>query len=252
MLESLYDKFKEWSDGGSVFIYSDPHFSDLDCYKLRFPEAFTEHKIIIDNKEIKIELENYSDENIVKWLDGWQIKRINSKISKNDTLIILGDILDLNYKFECVSKLRAGRKILIMGNHDTGASNYKRNFAKTSATIWDEGKKYVFVNEVPSINDNHLFDEVYEGPLFIGKRILLSHEPINFDFALNIHGHVHSKEKLKSDKCSFNACAEHINYTPVNLKSILISGIMKNIKDIHRDTIDNAIIRKSKRNEEVK
>ena len=206
MLESLYDKFKKWSDGGSVYVYSDPHFSDLDSYKLRFPDAY---KSVTDYNEF------------INKLDKMQINNINKMCNKCDTLVILGDIGNV----ECVKKLKAGRKILIMGNHDCGASNYK--------------------------GDN-LFDEVYEGPLFIGKRILLSHEPIDFDFALNIHGHLHFKEELKSDNCSFNVCAEHINYTPVNLKDILNSGIMKDIKDIHRDTIDDAIIRKLKRNEEVK
>lgn len=94
MKKSLYEIFADkWAGhNGSIYIFSDPHFSDLDCYRHRFPEAFTEHKIIIDNKEVIIELEDYSEENIVKWLDDFQIKRINSVVGKNDTLVILGDI----------------------------------------------------------------------------------------------------------------------------------------------------------------
>lgn len=247
MLESLYDKFKEWSDGGSVFIYSDPHFSDLDCYKLRFSELFSNIAAVQCPKELR-ESNLTKDDILVRQLDKMQIDNINKLCNKCDTLVILGDVGNV----ECVSKLRAGRKILIMGNHDKGKSNYVRireivkcfdssKLTREDVAIGDLSKGWTLKTE-----DNKLFDEVYEGPLFIGQRILLSHEPINFDFALNIHGHVHSKEK--SNKCSFNACAEHINYTPVNLKNILISGIMKDIKDIHRDTIDDAIIRKSKRN----
>lgn len=93
MTKHLYDIFaSKYYHGGSIYFYSDPHFSDIDSYKLRFPKAFKEHKIYIDNKEVIIELEDYSEENIVKWLDDFQIKRINSKCGKNDTLIILGDI----------------------------------------------------------------------------------------------------------------------------------------------------------------
>ena len=39
MIDSLYNCFKHWSSKGSVYIYSDPHFGDLDSYKLRFPEG---------------------------------------------------------------------------------------------------------------------------------------------------------------------------------------------------------------------
>ena len=31
MIATLYDKFKPWSAGGSVWIFSDPHFEDPDC-----------------------------------------------------------------------------------------------------------------------------------------------------------------------------------------------------------------------------
>lgn len=245
MIDALYDKFKEWSDGGSVFIYSDPHFSDLDCYKLRFPDEYEEAEEYFQAHQ---NYEKFKGPTFVEKLDEMQINNINKLCNKCDTLVILGDVGNVG----CVSKLKAGRKILIMGNHDKGKTNYVRireivkcfdssKLTREDVAIGDLSKGWTFKTE-----DNKLFDEVYEGPLFIGQRILLSHEPINFDFALNIHGHVHSKEK--SNKCSFNACAEHINYTPVNLKNILISGIMKDIKDIHRDTIDDAIIRKSKRN----
>ncbi|MBP5407663.1 MAG: hypothetical protein J6Y42_00820 [Bacilli bacterium] len=268
MIDALYDKFKEWSKGGSVYIYSDSHFSDLDCYKLRFPDEYEEqvarlcysNTLLCDCTHSDKEAEEFSQahENykklketaFVEKFDKMQIDNINKLCNKCDTLVILGDVGNV----ECVKKLKAGRKILIMGNHDKGKSNYVRireivkcfdssKLTREDVAIGDLNKGWTLKTE-----DNKLFDEVYEGQLFIGQRILLSHEPINFDFALNIHGHVHSKEK--SNKCSFNACAEHINYTPVNLKDILNSGIMKNIKDIHRDTIDEAIKRKLKKKEE--
>ena len=31
MLPQLYKCFQHWSAGGSVYIYSDPHFEDSDC-----------------------------------------------------------------------------------------------------------------------------------------------------------------------------------------------------------------------------
>lgn len=101
-----------------------------------------------------------------------------------------------------------------MGNHDKGASKY-----------------------------TSLFDEVYEGPLFISPKLLLSHEPINYPYALNIHGHDHSRW-TETNLLKLNLCAELINYTPVSLKEIVKSGKLKDIPDIHRATIDEAIKRK--------
>ena len=31
MINSLYDNFQHWSEGGSVYIISDTHFDDEDC-----------------------------------------------------------------------------------------------------------------------------------------------------------------------------------------------------------------------------
>ena len=183
MYKGLYECFKHWYRGGQIYFYSDPHFTDDEMKYLR---------------------KNYIG-------DGEQIKRINSKMGKCDTLIILGDIGNKEY----LKKIR-GYKVLIMGNHDTGASTY-------------EG--YV--------------DEIYEGPLIISEKIILSHEPISLSFMFNIHGHTHSN-KTPITKNQYDMCAEHINYTPVSLKSIIESGMLKNITSIHRMTIDDATARKKK------
>ena len=55
-----------------------------------------------------------------------QVDRINKLVHKNDTLVILGDVGDVEY----VRQLRAKYKILIMGNHDAGSTNYKREIIK--------------------------------------------------------------------------------------------------------------------------
>ena len=44
-------------------------------------------------------------------------------------------MLDLDYKLNCVKKLKAGYKVLIMGNHDAGASNYKRIVKKDFSEV---------------------------------------------------------------------------------------------------------------------
>lgn len=184
MIQGLYDIFSHWHAQGTVWLYSDPHFGD---------------------KELQDGIAGRpSDEE--------QVKLINSKVGRKDTLIILGDVGDV----ECAKKLK-GYKILIAGNHDAGLSNYKE-----------------------------AFDEVYGGALFIGEKIVLSHEPIEIPFALNIHGHVHNKA-AKSDAKHFNVCSDVIGYTPVNFNQLIKSGPTSKIDTIHRVTIDKATKKKNKK-----
>ena len=184
MIESLYAPFQKWTETGTLWIYSDPHFSDPEMVHLR---------------------KNYIG-------DDEQIARINSKVGRKDTIIFLGDIGDE----EKIRKIR-GYKVLVMGNHDKGATKYEE-----------------------------LFDEVYSGPLFIGEKLLLSHEPISLPFAYNIHGHDHSNWDAGM-KHHMNVCAEHIDYTPVNLTRLLKRGLVSKVESIHRVTIDGATSRKKAR-----
>lgn len=213
MKVKLYEKFNNWYRGGRIFIYSDPHFADDEMQYIR--------KNYIGDQE--------------------QIDGINKLVHKNDTIIFLGDIGDVSW----VAKLKAGYKVLIMGNHDAGASNYKRKNITMEQNIKQNKFGVEFIAPVIVDCDNHLFDEVYEGPLFISEKILLSHEPIDLPFVLNIHGHDHSNWFIGKNK-HFNTCAEWIDYTPVALDDIVKETPLSGIDSIHRMTIDGAIRRKEK------
>lgn len=204
MYKGLYEIFKHWFHGGQVWFYSDPHFSDEEMVYLR--------KNYIGDEE--------------------QVRRINSKIGKCDTIIFLGDIGDTSW----IQKIR-GYKVLIKGNHDSGTSNYVRQ------KCWRSDNPHY---------DNHLFDEVYDGILTISDKIILSHEPIHLSEGcmLNIHGHDHSGCDCQ-DGLHLNVCAEHINYTPISLKSIIESGRLGKIESIHRSTIDEATARKKRRSKNI-
>lgn len=236
MFKNLYDNFAHWfHDGrGTVYFYSDPHFNDPEMVHLR--------KNYIGDEE--------------------QIKRINSKIGKYDTLVVLGDVGDI----EWVRKIR-GYKVLVMGNHDAGATNYKRikSIKYFSPNIADGSEGDVMLKQALTVGykykgieindfgqsrakyeyDNHLFDEVYEGALMIAPNIILSHEPVEFPYAVCFSGHDHSNWNQNPNVINF--CAEHINYTPVALKDIVDSGVLNKVPNIHRATIDHAIERKEKR-----
>ena len=140
------------------------------------------------------------------------VKQINSKVGRKDVLIHLGDVGDIEY-----AKQLRGYKILVCGNHDAGKSKYEE-----------------------------VFDEIYTGPVFIGEKLLLSHEPIDYPYALNIHGHVHDR-RYKGNANHLNVCCDVIGYTPINLNQLMKNGPTAKIETIHRDTINKATKRKKRR-----
>lgn len=139
-----------------------------------------------------------------------QLDIINGIVHKGDTFVHLGDVGDPKY----IPMIKAHKKILILGNHDA-KGKYKG-----------------------------LFDEVYDGPLFIADKILLSHEPIPYvDFCINIHGHDHGGPH--EYPYHLNLAANICNYTPVNLGKMIKDGILANIDGIHRQAINRQIDKKS-------
>lgn len=223
----LYPCFSKWEEFDSITILSDTHFDDED---------------------VKAYRGNITSEEIVK--------NINKTCGKKSVFICLGDVGNV----EWVKKIR-GYKVLIKGNHDSGSSNYQRKRSLTpyeisfndiikSSSVSNEeyirqliASMKVYENKV---DDNHLFDEVYEGPLIINEKIILSHEPLDVKGMLNIHGHIHDKNH-KDDDNHLNVCAEHINYIPVRLNDIVSKGLLSRIDSLHRETIDKATDRKRKR-----
>lgn len=176
MIKTLYKCFQHWSEKGSVYLISDTHFDDIDC------------KLMDKN-----------------WITPEEhIKKLSS-ITKNDTLIHLGDVGNPEY----LNKLKC-RKVLIMGNHDQSSEKFKL-----------------------------YFNEIYSGPLMIAEKLIISHEPLNINWAFNIHGHDHNKNN-KGDIFHLNIASNVADYNYYDLNKIIKSGALKNIKSIHRITIDNA------------
>lgn len=145
-----------------------------------------------------------------------QLERLTSTCHKNDTLIHLGDVGSIDW----MKKIKS-YKVLIMGNHDQSIEKMQE-----------------------------VFNEVYSGPLWIGQKLVLSHEPIVIEdthfgmpVAFNIHGHDHGKN-FWDNQYHLNICQNVYGYMPLNLNQFIKSGYLKRIKDIHRLTIDNAVINK--------
>lgn len=133
------------------------------------------------------------------------IKRIKLYVGKHDTLICLGDVGNKEYfkRFDCY-------KVLLTGNHDAGATTY-----------------------------TDVFDEIYNGPLFIADRILLSHEPISGldNICINIHGHIHKGYFMLGNH--LNLAADVVNWQPFNLGVAIKSGLISSTKNYHRLTLEN-------------
>ena len=132
------------------------------------------------------------------------VKDLHALVGKHDTLIVLGDVGDKEYlkSFECY-------KILITGNHDAGITTY-----------------------------TDVFDEVYDGPLFIGDRILLSHEPIYGleEICVNIHGHVHCQDEEVYGHV--NLAADNVAWRPYNLGKAIKDGLLSKTKNYHKLTLE--------------
>ena len=232
-IAGMYKIFDHWHKEGTLWIYSDPHFDDAEL------------AAGVANRPSAEE----------------QVKMINAKVGKKDTIIFLGDIGNV----EWVKKIR-GYKVLIMGNHDAGRTNYERTtyHEMFEADRDEEGVRDAMARLYPNCRysveegwgfhapfewwdayaDNMLFDEVYEGPVMIGEKLILSHEPVDIPWAFNIHGHDHAGAKRKNH---LNVCADVIGYTPVNMNQFMKSGALSHVETIHRETIDKATERKAKR-----
>ena len=222
---------REMEKYNTVWIISDLHFRDKEL-KQAFPNR-------------------PSDEELVKL--------INASVGKKDLLIILGDCGDVSY----IAKLR-GEKWLILGNHDAGASNYERkydNIPYSKSKYTKDQVKEIVKQNYSNYNcnieyndsywivkiDNKLIDPhfIFTGPIVIGEKLILSHEPVDVDWAMNIHGHNHNSKR--NDENHYNCCLDSCGYKPLNFNQFLKSGKTAHIKSLHRDIIDTATERKKRR-----
>ena len=223
MRVKLYKTFEHWYHGGTIWLISDTHFEDHDCV------IMSDHWPTPDE----------------------YVKAINKHVGKNDTLIHLGDVGNP----EWIKKIK-GYKVLLLGNHDKGISNYLKKYTvvrdngdiicdnlssqNEAEEVVEEYKNDYCDRNIAHIKNNGLFDEVYEGPLFINEKICLSHEPIDLKFGINIHGHCHNGEQAiyrTNEYVDINIAADVRDFRPIRLDTLI--GEFKT-KDLHRVTIDKA------------
>lgn len=129
-------------------------------------------------------------------IDNW-----NSIVEEEDTVYVLGDFSTGQSEEQDASILKRlkGRKILVMGNHDTHRSPEKwRQLGFAECSPW---------------------------PIVLKEFFMLSHEPMylnrNMPYA-NIYGHVHGNVSYQT-VTEQSACVsvERINYTPVDFETLV-------------------------------
>ena len=138
----------------------------------------------------------------VQEMDEYLIKLWNSIVKNNDLVYVLGDFTlsrRMNVIKELIRQLQ-GRKILIMGNHDTR-----------------KPKDYVECG----------FEVATRKPMMVEPGVILMHEPFE-DTSLiaqnyiYFFGHVHNNHSIMDDyqncKC---VSVERIDYRPVDLDALL-------------------------------
>ena len=135
------------------------------------------------------------------------IKNYNSVVGGNDIVYILGDLSFLNTESttQIVNTLK-GFKILIKGNHDPKTNSGYRKMG---------------------------FIEVYDKPIILFDKYILSHEPIdaNLGNLINIHGHTHNIT-LNNNFNRFCVSVEMTDYKPIELSYIKESIENANIDNI--------------------
>jgi len=139
------------------------------------------------------------------------IRNWNEKISKADTVYILGDIFpcnngDAKSVVDLLKKMN-GYKWLIVGNHDE--------------------------NFLPEIEKSQLFEGIKHIELIqdSGKEILLCHYPImnwwnDENGSIHLYGHIHNKDLTEihnyyKSRKAFNVGLDVRGFVPVNLSEIL-------------------------------
>lgn len=245
MKVKLYEPFEKWYHGGTIWLIGDTHFQK--------------------DKEM---------EKAFGWLSAEErLETINKYVTKNDTFVLLGDVGD---RLDLIKNIKADYKVLIKGNHDNGNANYKRRIMECGVCNSEQEAKDIIRNgnihtlsignvkpdsyeKRVSISgneffvfktDNHLFDEIYDGPLFISSKIVLSHERCELPFALNIHGHEHcgvyaiEKQYVMEDGTHtsylINLASDVVDFVPMRLDKIIEQFPLNRIKSIHDIAIETA------------
>ena len=171
-----------------TFVISDTHFNHANILN------FTNE----NGEKVRPEFST------VEEMNEHMIDRWNSVVDHNDVVYHLGDVHfggSINEKSNrsILSRLN-GRKYLCLGNHDNVRDPLLHDFFK-KVTFWNYLKEYdVSLSHIP----------LHESTMSEGR---------GGKRTRNIHGHIH--RNLSPSDRHINVSVEAINYTPVEVESLL-------------------------------
>lgn len=138
--------------------------------------------------------------------DQWLIEQINSVVKKNDLLYVLGDVAFDVESLKLVSKIKAGNRILVRGNHDVCDT---KEYLKYFATI--------------------------QGLISFRGIFWLSHAPIHpaeLRGRLNIHGHVHQNSILDMNYLKVEGVQDVLDSRYINACVEMSYGVPQSLDDL--------------------
>jgi len=163
------------------------------------------------HKNLAVGLRKFND---IHEHDELIINNWNSVVGKKDTTYILGDVTMESDKDYYKLDILAGRKIVVLGNHDP----------RINSTNGES-----LLNYVEAVTGM----VKYKTKQYSGKVFWLTHCPMHpqevwdkkHTIEYNIHGHIHGNLILdkngKPDKRYINVSAEMIGYTPRTLEELI-------------------------------
>lgn len=263
MKVKLYEPFMKWYHGGTIWLYGDPHFQEDTEMEKYFRWPTSEERLARINKCVT------KNDTFICLGDVGDRLDLVSKIKCDYKVLITGnhDAGVENYKrvkdFHITYALTKEEAKEIITNRTYYAGGMIQHQIedkwvdlKISTDIARDFERALYKNgdeNRPDARweiyaDNHLFDEIYKGPLFISDKILLSHEKIETPYALNIHGHHHTQpyasqalfdfKDARGDiqtysAFSINLAADCIDFIPKRLDEILKDYPLSKINNIH-------------------
>lgn len=140
------------------------------------------------------------------------IKRWNSKVCKDDTIYILGDMSFLPHKeFEPIAKQLNGNKILIIGNHDKYSIG---QYAKYGFTAYHECLISLCGKRVRLSHFPYALPWYKKPFAFKSELRFMDRRPHKIKGEILLHGHTHTKKKVINNMIHVGVDAW--NYAPIS------------------------------------
>ena len=165
-----------------IYFWSDLHFGDEDMYNTPYMYGGKPLRHFSCTEEAEeVMIDNY-----------------NSIVKKRDIVYFCGDIAIDHQSLKKIGRMRHGRKVLVMGNHDIlGMKAYMNYFSSGSIHgVIRDPKLNAYITHIP-----------------------VNPEQITFGrWKYSIHGHLHRRKLLHPGY--INVCVENINYCPIHIDEL--------------------------------